>query len=110
MHYSTLSSLRIAVVVVDAVLAVLAVAMANMSTLRPTLVSLLKQYSRLVRRSPPFLRVLAASLLCSILGGLYVVRRRRRKAEQSRGRTLLRRNSAMKLKDGAFANGVADAS
>ncbi|CAZ84613.1 unnamed protein product [Tuber melanosporum] len=74
--------------------------MANLSTLRPSLVILLDQYTKLLRSSPKSLRILAATVLCTLFGCLYE-RRRRRKADEGRGRVLLRRNSAIQLKDGS---------
>ncbi|KAI5781427.1 ABC transporter transmembrane region 2-domain-containing protein [Geopyxis carbonaria] len=74
--------------------------MANQSTLRPTLSSLLQQYLQILRSSPGYLRVLAASVFCAILGGAWAKRRRRKKAEERQGRHLVRRNSAVKLTDG----------
>jgi ATP-binding cassette subfamily D (ALD) long-chain fatty acid import protein len=75
--------------------------MANQSTLRPTLSSLLKQYLELLRSSPKYARVLTAAVFCGILGGLYQRRRSRQKAEEHHGMTLVRRNSEVKLNDGS---------
>ncbi|KAH0610641.1 uncharacterized protein H6S33_012168 [Morchella sextelata] len=75
--------------------------MANQSTLRPALSSLLQQYVKLLRSSPKSLRILAATILCAIFGGLWERRRRYRKADEGRGRVLVRRNSAIQLKDGS---------
>ena len=76
--------------------------MANLSTMRPQMSLLLHQYLALLRSSPRYARVLTAAVFCTVLGGIYEKRRRARlRAEdQKRGRTLVRRNSALKLTDG----------
>ncbi|KAI5850952.1 ABC transporter transmembrane region 2-domain-containing protein [Tricharina praecox] len=75
--------------------------MANQSTLRPELSSLLQQYLKLLRIAPKYSRVLTAAVFCTVLGGFYEKRRRAQKsADERQGQTLVRRNSAVKLTDG----------
>ena len=75
--------------------------MANQSTLRPALSLLLHQYLQLLRTAPKYARVLTAAVFCAVLGSFYERRRRARKrADESAGYTLVRRNSEVKLNDG----------
>ncbi|KAA8906634.1 ABC transporter transmembrane region 2-domain-containing protein [Sphaerosporella brunnea] len=75
--------------------------MANQSTLRPALSSLLQQYLELLRKAPKYSRVLLAAVLAAAAGGYYQKRRlARKRAEERQGRALIRRNSEVKLNDG----------
>lgn len=79
--------------------------MANQSTLRPELSSLLQQYLKLLRIAPKYSRVLIAAVFCTVLGAFYDKRRRAQKsADERQGQTLVRRNSAVKLTDGACSS------
>jgi ATP-binding cassette subfamily D (ALD) long-chain fatty acid import protein len=78
--------------------------MANQSTLRPMLSSLLQQYHELLRKAPKYSRVLVAAVLAAVVGGYYQKRRlARKRAEERRGRVLIRRNSEVRLSDGLHA-------
>jgi ATP-binding cassette subfamily D (ALD) long-chain fatty acid import protein len=75
--------------------------MANQSTLRPMLSSLLQQYLALLRKAPKYSRVLVAAVLAAVVGGYYQKRRlARKRAEERQGRVLIRRNSEVRLNDG----------
>lgn len=77
--------------------------MANQSTLRPaapTLASLLQQYLHVLRGAPKFLVIVAAAVFCGAGARVWQKRRKERKAEENAGRTLVRRNSEVKLNDG----------
>lgn len=76
--------------------------MANQSTLRPSLSSLLRKYLQLFTSSPRTVRLLGVPLILAIFGSVYRWRKRVRTIEEKKGRTLVRRNSEVKLTDGTL--------
>ncbi|TGZ78432.1 hypothetical protein EX30DRAFT_359795 [Ascodesmis nigricans] len=77
--------------------------MANQSTLRPpppALASLLQRYILLLRGAPKYITVVAAIVFCGVGARYWQKRRSEQKAEEQAGRTLVRRNSEVKLRDG----------